>query len=74
MVPKFNLVITVFKTCRRQISILNTKHYQSLLEKLRVRKNDIMITKFSKNNSKSQKINIISSKAYLGKYLNINNS
>ena len=37
--------------CRRQISILNTKYHESLFEKLRVRKNDNMITKLSKNNS-----------------------
>ena len=38
-----------FKTCRRKISILNTKYYESPFEKYRVLKNDIMITKFSKN-------------------------
>ena len=27
MAPEFNIVITVFKTCRRKISILNTKYY-----------------------------------------------
>ena len=46
MAPKFNII-----TCRRQISILNTKYFKSPFEELRVRKNDIMITKFSKNNS-----------------------
>ena len=51
MASKFDIVITVFNTCRRQISILNTKYYESPLEKLKVRKNDIMITKLSKNNS-----------------------
>ena len=51
MASKFNIVITVFKTCRRQISILNTKYYESPFEYLRVRKNVIMITKLSKNNS-----------------------
>ena len=50
MALKFNIVITVFKACRRQISILNTKYYESSFEKLRVRKNDIMMTKLSKNN------------------------
>ena len=49
MALKFNIVITVFKTCRRKISILNTK-YESPFENFRVRKNDIMITKISKNN------------------------
>ena len=39
-----------FKQCRRNISILNTKYYESPFEKLKVGKNDIMITKFSKNN------------------------
>ena len=48
---KFNIVKTVFKTCRRKISILNTKYYESPFEKLKVWKNDIMITNFSKNNS-----------------------
>ena len=32
------------------ISILNTKYYESLFKNLRVRKNDIMITKLSDNN------------------------
>ena len=41
----------MFETCRRKISILNTKYYESPFEKFRVRKNDIMITKVSKNNS-----------------------
>ena len=48
---KFNIVIILFKTCRRKISILNTKYYESPLENLRVRRNDIIITKVSKNNS-----------------------
>ena len=39
------------ETCRRKISILYTKHYESPFEKLRARKNDIVITKFSRNNS-----------------------
>ena len=51
MASKFNIVIIVFKTCRRQISILNTNYYESPFEKLRGRKNDIMITKLSENNS-----------------------
>ena len=51
MASKFNIVITGFKTCRRQNSILNTKYYESPFEKLRVWKNDIIITKLSKNNS-----------------------
>ena len=51
MASKFNIVITIFKTCRRKISILNTKYYGYPFEELRARKNDIMITKFSKNNS-----------------------
>ena len=51
MASKFDIVIAVFKRCRRQISILNTKYYESPFENLRVRKNDIMITKFPKNNS-----------------------
>ena len=51
MASKFNIVTAVFKTCRRQISILNTTYYEAPFEKLRVRKNDIMITKLSKNNS-----------------------
>ena len=51
MTSKFNIVITLFETCRRKISILNTKYCESPFEKLRVRKNDIMITKFSQNDS-----------------------
>ena len=51
MASKINIVITVFKTCRRKISIVNTKYYESPFEKLRVRKNHIMTTKLSKNNS-----------------------
>ena len=51
MASKFNIVITVFKTCKRKIGILNTKYYQSPFENFRVQKNDIMITKVSKNNS-----------------------
>ena len=51
MALKFNIVITDFKKCRRQISTVNTKYYESPFEKLRVQKNDIMITKLSKNNS-----------------------
>ena len=51
MASKFNIVITVFKTCRKKISILNTKYYESPFENFRVRKNYIMITKVSKNNS-----------------------
>ena len=31
MASKLNIVITVFKTCRRKISILNTKYYESPL-------------------------------------------
>ena len=50
MASKFNIVITVFKTCRRKISILNIKYYESPFENFRVRKNDIMITKVPKNN------------------------
>ena len=37
--------------CRKKISILNTKYYESPFENFRLRKNDIMITKVSKNNS-----------------------
>ena len=33
MASKFNIVITVFKTCRRKISILNTEYYESPFEK-----------------------------------------
>ena len=51
MALKFNIVITVFKTCRRTISILNIKYYKSPFENFRVRKNDIIITKFFKNNT-----------------------
>ena len=51
MASKFNIVITVVETCRRKISILNTKYYEPPFEKSRVRKNDIMITKLSENNS-----------------------
>ena len=51
MASKFSTVITVFKTYRRQISILNTTYHESTFEKLKVRKNDIMIIKLSKNNS-----------------------
>ena len=55
MASIFNVVITVFKTCRREDSILNTKYYESTFEKLRVQKNDIMINKLSKNNSNKSK-------------------
>ena len=48
MVSKFNIVITVFKTCGRRISILNTKYYESPFEKLRLQKNGIIITNLSK--------------------------
>ena len=51
MASKFNIAIMVFETYRRQISILNTKYYEFPFEKLRVRKNNIMITKLSNNNS-----------------------
>ena len=51
MALKFNIVITPFETCRRQISILNTKYYESAFEKLRIPRNDNMITQLSKNNS-----------------------
>ena len=51
LASKFNIVITVFKTCRRKISILNTKYYEFPFRKIKVRKTDIMITKVSKNNS-----------------------
>ena len=51
MVSKFYIVTAVFKTCRRQISITISKYYESPFEKLRVRKNSIMIIKLSKNNS-----------------------
>ena len=33
------------------ISVLNTKYYETPFENFRVRKSDIMITKVSKNNS-----------------------
>ena len=36
--------------CRRKISILNTKYDKSPFKNFRARKNDIMITKVSKNN------------------------
>ena len=49
---KFNIAITVFKTCKRKISILNIKYYESRFENLRVRKTAIMITKLYINNSK----------------------
>ena len=55
MASKFNIDITVFKTYRRKISILNTKYYESPFKNFRVRKNDIMITKISKNNSNKSK-------------------
>ena len=51
MASKFNIVITVIKTCRKKISILNTKYFKSPFENFRGRKNDIMITKVSKSNS-----------------------
>ena len=53
MASKFNIVIKISKTCRRKISILNTKYLipNTKFENFRVRKNDIMITKISKNNS-----------------------
>ena len=38
MASQFNIIITVFKIYRRKISILNTKYYGTLFEKLRVRK------------------------------------
>ena len=64
MALKFNIVITSFKTCRRQISILNTKYYESSFEKLRVWKNDIMIIKLSENNFNSDLKNL---KPFCGK-------
>ena len=51
MASKFNIIIIVFKTCIRQISISNTKYYESSFEKLELQKNDIMITKLSRDNS-----------------------
>ena len=51
MESKFIIVITAFKTCRGKISILNTKSYECPFENFKVRKNDIMNTKVSKNNS-----------------------
>ena len=45
MVSKFNIVITVFKTCRRQISISNTKYYEAPFQKLGAWEYDIIITK-----------------------------
>ena len=65
MASKFNIVIKVFKTCRRQISILNTKYYESPFEKLRVRKTFIVITKVSKIILMSWTMNTITYKAYL---------
>ena len=47
----FNIVITDFKTCRRQISTLNIKYYKSPFKKVRARKSDIMITMLSKSKS-----------------------
>ena len=37
--------------CRRKISILNTKYYESPFENFRIQKIDIVIAKVSKNNS-----------------------
>ena len=51
LASKSNIVVKVFKTCRRKISILNTKYYESPFENFRVRKIYIMITKLSKNHS-----------------------
>ena len=52
MASKFNVVITVFETCKRKIIIyINIKYYESPFENFRVRKNDIIINKVSKNNS-----------------------
>ena len=45
------MIITLFETCKRQISILNNKYYESLFGKLRVKKGNIMISKLSQNNS-----------------------
>ena len=44
MASKINIVITVFKTCRRKISILNTKYYESPFENCRVRINKVSKT------------------------------
>ena len=67
MALKFNTVITFFKTCKRKISILNSKYYESPFEKFRIRKNYIMITNSSKNNSNiRRKMNFITWEAYLG--------
>ena len=66
MVSKFNIVMTVFKTCRRKISILNTKYYESPFDNFWVRKNVIMITEVSKNNSNKSNNEYITWKAYLG--------
>ena len=51
MASKFSIVLTVFKTSRKKINILNTKYYESSFKNFRVRKNDIMITVVSKNSS-----------------------
>ena len=69
MTSKFNIVITLFKTYRRQISILNTKYYKSPFEKLRVRKNDIMITKLSKHTSNKSNNKYYNLKCIIEKFI-----
>ena len=69
MASKFNIVITVFKTCRR-LSISNIICYESPFEKLSARKNDIMITKLSENSSSKSKNEyyiLINWKSFCGK-------
>ena len=69
MASKFNIVITVFKTGRRKISILNIKYYESPSENFKVRKNDVMITKVSKNNYNKSNNEYYNLESILGKFL-----
>ena len=69
MASKFNILIRVFKTCRRISSILNSKYYESPFENFKVLKNDIIITKLSKIILISRTMNIIIWKAYLRYYI-----
>ena len=48
MTSKFNTVMTVFTTCRRIISILNTKYYESPFENFKYKKMILWLPRFLK--------------------------
>ena len=57
--------ITVFKTCRRQISISYSKYYESPFEMLRIQKMILWLLSCLKIILRSRTMNIINWKAYL---------